>query len=102
MLLGNGSVGLAGSGASLATYNFVPPENQYRRSYFGAGSGPEVSVCNATFAFPWMFPPPQPIVPGIPSARFLQVSADGKKMDDSYTIPGSENVWRWHFVAQRE
>ena len=98
----SGSVGLEGSTASLVGYNFVPPENQHSRTYIGAGAGPPVSVCGGMIAFPWMTSPPQPIISGIPFARYLQVSADSKTMDDSYSIPGRAGGWTWHFEAQRQ
>lgn len=93
----------------LFTYNFTPSQGSLHRTYAGlaADSRPVSVACELGFPGPpgleqWFSSPPQPIVPGIPGARLVRVSADGTLMEGSYKAPFGNNEWKWKFEAQRE
>ncbi len=104
---GNGSFPLTGFN-TLTSYNFITPAGSFHRSYVGAGVSEATGsiTCGQStqpISVPqWLANPLQPFTPGIPTARFLKVSSDGKTMDDFYALPGLTSGWTWHFVSQRQ
>ncbi len=106
---GSGTLPIMPELSFLFTYNYTPSQSSFRRvsNAIGAGTTP-VSVSCPPNPAPvqagvpaWINFPPLPLFDGIPGARFVKVSADGKTMDDSYTQIGGA-VWQWHFEAQRQ
>jgi hypothetical protein len=105
---GTGTLPIIGF-ATLKSYNFIPTQGSYHRSYVGAGYETRTVpvVCKRegpvnSPLLPWLTNPLQPMAPGIPGARFLSVNADGTVMDGDYTQPGTGVVWTWHYEAQRQ
>ena len=106
---GSGALPILPELAKLFTYNFTPTQGSFHRSYWGAGvdNRDVTTICPGPPAISfqyglaaWLFHPVQPIQPGLPFSRFLLVNANGRVMDDSFTIAGDE--FKWHFEAQRE
>jgi hypothetical protein len=90
---------------TLKTYNYVPIQGSFHRSYHGAGTetSPYTNCGAGPIQAPWLMNPLQPFIPGIPESRWLHVSADGKTMEGTYTTmtaPGS--TWTWKFRAEKE
>jgi hypothetical protein len=102
---GSGTLPILPDLSTLFTYNFTPSQGAFHRSYWGSGIDTRqvTTVCAmGTFQLSlsaWLFQPIQSIEP-VPFSRILQVNSNGTVMDDTFTIP--EDVWRWHFEAERE
>jgi hypothetical protein len=112
---GSGSLPIIPGISSLVSFNFVPSQSTYRRSYYGAGVDTrEVeTTCPASegsgpYPFDltlsaWLFHPSWPDPQGsAPGARFLRVNDDGRVMDGTFKIPGTKDTWTWHFEAERQ
>src|SRR5204863_4515071 len=93
----------------LFTYNFIPSQGSLNRTYAGQTSDTRLGsvacpdIGSVPIALqPWVSFPPQPLLPGIPGARFVTVGSDGRLMKGSYSTIDGKQKWNWQFEAQRE
>lgn len=106
---GSGTLPILPEFSFLFTYNFTPSQGSFHRTYAGQAADPRLVpvVCRDAGSLQvgllaWLSFPVQPLLPGIPGTRFVRVNADGRVMDDSHTMIGGGQEWKWHFEAQRE